>query len=107
MDCIACNEHQDICRGVCLRCYHEQHRDIDAGRTTDARLVADGKRLPVNGGKPPADRRERVAAGFCGFCPNRRKSWKFLCDRCADLHRERQRSKAQLRRLGKLQPVGC
>ena len=33
-----------------------------------------------------------LAAGLCGFCGKKRERFRFLCDGCAEKHRERQRS---------------
>lgn len=35
-------------------------------------------------------RKERVADGLCGFCTMERDHFDFLCDKCANAHRERQ-----------------
>lgn len=36
-------------------------------------------------------RQERVASGLCGYCSRPRNLHDWLCDECADRHRERQR----------------
>lgn len=39
-------------------------------------------------------RHERVKAGLCGWCGAERENYRWLCDRCATIHREKQRAKA-------------
>ena len=37
-------------------------------------------------------RQEKVRAGLCAFCGQKRGQFRFLCDACAKKHRERQRN---------------
>lgn len=43
-------------------------------------------------------RANRVAAGLCGYCGATRNQYKWLCDACAEKHRNKQRAKTQARR---------
>ena len=38
-------------------------------------------------------RRKLVTNGLCGLCGRIRNLWEFLCDGCAEKHRDRQRAK--------------
>ena len=37
----------------------------------------------------------RVRSGKCGWCGAIRKKYKWLCDYCAGVHRDKQRAKAK------------
>ena len=51
MSGIACLEgcgRVGVCRGVCMTCHNRQRVAIRKGETTDAKLIEQGKRTPVN-----------------------------------------------------------
>ena len=49
-----------------------------------------------------AYRKNRVAKGVCGYCSAKLGRYKWLCDDCADQHREKQRLQAWAKRQDKL-----
>lgn len=57
------------------------------------------------GGEPEyqrARRRSLVKRGLCGYCRRKLGRFKWLCDDCAEEHRERQRLKAWCERQDRL-----
>lgn len=44
--CVDCRKRVAVVRGVCFPCRERQRKDIKAGTTTEAELVASGKLIP-------------------------------------------------------------
>lgn len=59
--CFTCDRPSKV-RGLCMACYQLTRRAIDAGMTTDKKLLESGKILPPQkGGRP----RKAWAERFC------------------------------------------
>jgi hypothetical protein len=45
--CLTCGQRMQLTRGCCTTCYRRHAKEVQAGRTTWAALVAAGRALPA------------------------------------------------------------
>lgn len=87
-------EHNRRVREHAERVAREEPRSVGTGRGVEG-ISATRKRRGLGDNVKVAERRrQKVEQGLCAFCQNRRNLWAFMCDVCADKHRERQRRKS-------------